>query len=96
MCQITLVGSCHFDAIQTEDACQSCADGDIVSLFNVISTDCFPDVCFNVESCFRLIGHRSLRKLCLITVPRQSYGKCRTIFYIYSNEICKVYKIAFV
>lgn len=85
MCQITLVGSCHFDAIQTEDACQSCADGDIVSLFNVISTDCFPDVCFrllttNVESCVCLIGHRSLRKLYLLTVPRQPYGKCHTIF----------------
>lgn len=34
MCQITHVGSCHFDAIQTEDACLSCADGGIVSVFN--------------------------------------------------------------
>lgn len=47
MCQIT-VGSCHSDAIQTEDACHSCTDGGIVSLLKAISTDCFLDIYFRL------------------------------------------------
>lgn len=62
MCQITRVGSCHFDAIQTEDACLSCADGGVVSVINAALTDWFLEICLrlltaNVESCFCLIGH---------------------------------------
>lgn len=48
MCQITCVGSCHFDAIQTKDACLSCADGGIVSAFNAVFTDWLLDVRLNM------------------------------------------------
>lgn len=83
MCQITPLGSCHFDAIRTKDACHSCTDGFMAPLlmpilltsiwFHILTplvSDCFNTICWHLFP----INHPVSVTWCL-----QSMGKYRKL-----------------